>query len=86
MLSYLNTALSGVDVKSVEVTLTPVQTTPGPLTRSTVARYTLSVTITYLPSGDEDSPITITSAALRDILLTQLGSEDFVSVLQEDEA
>ena len=53
---------------------------------STVARYTLSFTITYLPSRDEDGLITITSAALGDLLLTQLGSEDFVSALQEDEA
>ena len=73
-------------MKSIELTLTPVQKTPGSLKRSTVARYTLSFTITYLPSGEADGQITITSTALRDILLTQLGSEDFVSVLQEDEA
>ena len=86
MQSYLNEAFPIVDVNSINVTLTPVQTTPGSPTRSTVARYTLSVTITYLPSGGENVPITITSLALGGLLLTQLGSDDFVSALQEDDA
>ena len=75
-----------VDVKSTGVTLTPVQTTPSFLTRSTVFRHTLSVTITYHPIRGEDGLITITSVAPGDVLLTQLGSEDFVSDLQEDKA
>ena len=73
-------------MKLTNVTLTPVQMTPGLLEMSTVVRYTLSVTIAYHPSGDEDGPITITSVSLGDILLTQLGSDHFVSDLQEDEA
>ena len=73
-------------MKSVDVTLTPVQTMPGLLTRSTVFRHILSVTTTYLPSRAEDGPITITSIALGDLLSTQLGSDDFVSALQENES
>ena len=86
MLYYLNTAFSGVGMKSVDVTLTPVQATLGLLTRSIVFRHTLSVTITYVPRWGEDGSITIISISLGDILFTQLRSDDFVSDLQEDEA
>ena len=85
-ISYLNVAFPVVNANSINVTLTPVQTTTGSPKRSTVARYTLYVTITYLPSGGEDSPITITIIALGDLLLTQLGSDDFVSAHREDDA
>ena len=53
---------------------------------STIARYTLSITIIYLPSRGEDGLITITSVALGDLLLTQLGSDNFLSPIQEDVA
>ena len=86
MLSYLNVAFPGVDVKSINTTLNPVQTTPGLLTRSTVLMYTLYFTIVYHPSGCDDGLITITSVFPGDILLTQLGSDDFVPAFREDEA
>ena len=86
VLSYLNAAYHGAHVKSIDITLSPVQTTQATLMSSIVSRYTLSVNIIYLPSRGEDGPITITSASLWDLLLTQLGSDDFVSDLQEDVA
>ena len=85
VLSYLNAEFLGINMNIIDVTLTFAQTTPGLPNRSTVIRYNLSVTITYLPSGGEAGPKNITSAVLRDLLLTQLILDDFVSTFQDDD-